>query len=350
MTLRANIIRAGFDTLYYTGAHHLLRPLFAGRGAILMLHHVRPVRPGAFQPNRHLEVTPAFLRTTLAHLRAGGLDIVTLDEAARRLADRDDQRRFACFTFDDGYRDNRDHALPVMREFGAPLTVYVASDFADGVGDFWWLKLERLVSAVDSIEAPIGRGLRLDSATPEAKMAAFGRLHAWLRGLGCDTDMHQAIDTLCRTHGVAVDGLGRELCMRWSELRAFASDPLVTIGAHTVSHCALACASAETATREMAASRARIAEELQHIPDHFAYPYGDRTAAGPREFDMARQLGFRTAVTTRPGMLFADNAALLTALPRISLNGNFQDERFLSVLTSGAATAVWNGFRRTAAA
>jgi peptidoglycan/xylan/chitin deacetylase (PgdA/CDA1 family) len=43
-------------------------------------------------------------------------------------------RRFACFTFDDGYRDNRDYALPVMREFDAPLTVYVASDFAEGTG------------------------------------------------------------------------------------------------------------------------------------------------------------------------------------------------------------------------
>jgi hypothetical protein len=49
-------------------------------------------------------------------------------------------------------------------------------------------------------------------------------------------------------------------------------------------------------------------------------------------------------------MIFAENAAHLTALPRISLNGNFQDTRFLSVLTSGAATAMWNGFRRVDAA
>ena len=60
--------------------------------------------------------------------------------------------------------------------------------------------------------------------------------------------------------------------------------------------------------------------------------------------------GFKTAVTTRPGMIFPESAAYLTALPRVSLNGNYQDARILPVLTSGAATAMWNGFRRIDAA
>ena len=64
----------------------------------------------------------------------------------RRLTERDFSRRFACFTFDDGYRDNRDFALPVMREFGAPLTVYVASDFAEGTGKLWWIALEKVIA------------------------------------------------------------------------------------------------------------------------------------------------------------------------------------------------------------
>ena len=132
--LRHNVIRAGLGALYFTGAHRLLRPLFAGVGAIFMLHRVRP-RPGnAFQPNHHLEITPDFLRATLGHLRSRGIDIITIDEMHQRLVVRDFSRRFACFTFDDGYRDNRDYALPVMREFDAPFAVYVASDFAQGIG------------------------------------------------------------------------------------------------------------------------------------------------------------------------------------------------------------------------
>jgi len=45
-------------------------------------------------------------------------------------------------------------------------------------------------------------------------------------------------------------------------------------------------------------------------------------------------------------VIAAENSAQLTALPRVSLNGNYQDTRYLPVLTSGAATAMWNGFQR----
>jgi peptidoglycan/xylan/chitin deacetylase (PgdA/CDA1 family) len=348
--LRNNILRAGFDALYFSGAHHLLRPIFAGIGIILMLHHVRPARRDAFQPNRHLEITPDFLRDTVSHIRDLGLDIVTLDEARRRLSEGDFSRRFACFTFDDGYRDNRDFALPVLREFDAPFTVYVTSDFADGTGRLWWIALERMIAQAETIEVPIGRGMRLDARTPAAKQAAFDHLHGWLRSMPNEQGLLDAIEALCARHQIDSTALSRDLCLSWDELRSFADDPLVTIGAHTLTHCTLAKATGADASREMAASRARIEDELQRPALHFAYPYGDKIAATAREFNLARALGFSTAVTTRPGMLFAENARHLTALPRISLNGNYQDKRFLSVLTSGAATAMWNGFRRVDAA
>ena len=97
-------------------------------------------------------------------------------------------------------------------------------------------------------------------------------------------------------------------------------------------------------------SRARIESALQRAIVHLAYPYGDRAAAGQREFALAGAAGYKTAVTTRPGMIFPECAGHLTALPRVSLNGNYQHARILPVLTSGAATAMWNGFRRVDAA
>ncbi|MGA8900858.1 polysaccharide deacetylase family protein [Bradyrhizobium sp.] len=349
--LRSNVIRAGLEALYLTGAHRLFRPIFAGAGCIFMLHHVRPSRDAAFQPNSHLEITPQFLRAVLAHLRARGIDIITMDEFHRRLTERDYSRRSACFTFDDGYRDNRDFALPVMREFDAPLTVYVTSDFAQGTGNQWWVALERAIAKASTIEAGIdGVATRIDTSTLSAKRSAFERLHDWLRALPGRDDLAREIAALCASQGIDQAAICRELCMSWDELKPFANESLVNIGAHTVTHCNLAQQPDEIASHEMATSRARIESALQRPALHFAYPYGDRLAAGQREFALAKAAGFTTAVTTRPGMIFPESADYPTALPRISLNGNYQNERILPVLTSGAATAMWNGFRRVDAA
>ena len=348
---RSNVIRAGLGALYFTGAHHLLRPIFAGVGAIFMLHHVRPGRDAEFQPNRHLEVAPDFLRAMLAHLRSHDIDIITMDEVHRRLVERAFSRRFACFTLDDGYRDNRDFALPVMREFDAPFTVHVASDFAQGTGRLWWIALELVIAKASSIEAVIGGvATRFDTQTPAAKQAAFDRLHDWLRGLPGEHDIHREIGALCARHGVDEIAICRDLCMSWDELKPFADDPLITIGAHSITHCNLAKQTEAGASQEMAVSRMRIEQALQRPVLHLAYPYGDKIAAGAREFALAHAAGFKTAVTTRPGMIFPESAEHLTALPRVSLNGNYQDARILPVLTSGAATAMWNGFRRVDAA
>lgn len=349
--LRHNVIRAGLGALYFSGAHHLLRPLLSGVGAIFMLHHVRPAREAAFQPNRHLEVTPEFLRATLSHLRSREIDIVSMDELHERLVQGRFDRRFAAFTLDDGYRDNLEFALPVLREFDAPLAVYVASDFAEGIGRLWWEALEAVIARAEQIDVQIGRSaLRLDATTPAAKRAAFHRLHDWLRALPGEHDLTREIEALCARYDVDMAALCRGLCLSWNEVRTLAADPLVTIGAHSISHCNLARQSEEIAAQEMTVSRARIEQALERPVLHLAYPYGDREAAGEREFALAAAAGFKTAVTTRPGMLFAENAGHMTALPRVSLNGNYQDTRILPVLTSGAATAMWNGLRRFAAA
>jgi peptidoglycan/xylan/chitin deacetylase (PgdA/CDA1 family) len=347
---RNAVIRAGLGALYFSGAHALLRPIFSGVGAIFMLHHVRPHRDGEFQPNRHLEVTPGFLREMLMHLRARGIDIIGMDEVHQRLIERNFSRRFASFTFDDGYRDNRDFALPVMREFDAPLTLYIASDFAEGIGRLWWIALELAIARATSVELPIGGvPCRLNTATPAAKQAAFDRMHDWLRGLP-EHDMRREVNAICAHHGVDEAAICRDLCMSWDELKLFAADPLVAVGAHSITHCNLAAQSEAIAAEELTISRARIEDALQRSVVHLAYPYGDRAAASAREFALARASGYKTAVTTRPGMVFPENAGHLTALPRVSLNGNYQDTRILPVLTSGAATAMWNGFRRVDAA
>ena len=51
----------------------------------------------------------------------------------------------------------------------------------------------------------------------------------------------------------------------------------------------------------------------------------------------------------RPGVLLAEHARTLHALPRLTVDGDFQRLRYLDVLLSGAGTALWNGLALNAA-
>jgi peptidoglycan/xylan/chitin deacetylase (PgdA/CDA1 family) len=104
-----------------------------------------------FQPNRHLEISPEFLRATVERIRANGYKIIALDEAVDLLKSGYGRERYAVLTFDDGYRDNLEYALPVLKELGAPFTVFVASGLVDRSSELWWQALELIIAANDQI-------------------------------------------------------------------------------------------------------------------------------------------------------------------------------------------------------
>ena len=349
--MRRTAIWAGLETLYLTGAHRIARSLLAGVGAILTFHHVRPTRSGPFQPNRGLEIDPAFLDEALTALRGADVDIISLDEAWHRLVTGQSPRRFVVLTFDDGYRDTLQNALPILKRHEAPFTVYVATDFADGTGTLWWAALEEAVARADSIDIELGGEMRhFDTTDVSGKFDAYCDIYWWLRESGCTVQIREAIRKLADATNLDTAAQCRALCMDWDELKWLSDDPLVTIGSHTVDHAFLSKATEDTVRAEMVDSRRIIGEKLGRVPDHIAYPVGAGDAVGPREYRIAAEVGYKTGVTTRPGVLFSEHKDHLTALPRISVNGEFQRRRFLDVLLSGAPTALLNGFRRVAAA
>ncbi|MEX0752576.1 MAG: polysaccharide deacetylase family protein [Xanthobacteraceae bacterium] len=344
--LRHAIIRAGLEALYFSGAHAILRPFIGGMGVILTLHHVRPPRPDRFQPNRLLEVTPRFLEKMAQRLRRSRLDIVSIDEMHRRLTTGNSGRRFVCVTIDDGYRDTLTCAYPILKKYEIPFTLYIPTSFPDRLGELWWLALEEVIAKNKRIGLVVdGRDQRFDCRTVEEKRNLFAAIYAWLRRLDNEEELRRVVRDLCERYQVDLAALCDNLCMTWDDLATLAADPLVTIGAHTVNHMILKKLPEKAARAEMEMSRAVIEASLGVKPQHLAYPIGDKTSAGPREFRIAEELGFKTAVTTRPGVIFRRHRRHLMALPRISVNGEFQRMRYLRVLLSGAATALWNGFR-----
>jgi peptidoglycan/xylan/chitin deacetylase (PgdA/CDA1 family) len=154
------------------------------------------------------------------------------------------------------------------------------------------------------------------------------------------------IRAFCETNRVDLGAICRAEAMTWDELREISTDPLCTIGAHTVNHYAVAQLNETDARFEFIESKRRVAKEIGLTPKFFAYPYGDASSASSRDFRLATDAGYEAAVTTRKGLIFSGHRDHLTALPRLSLAGEFQKLRYVDVLLSGSAFALWNGFRQ----
>ena len=348
MGMKAAMTRAALTGLYRSGAHRLLAPYTQGAGVIFTLNQVRPQQERSFAPNR-LEIAPEFLEAMLDQIDEAGLDIVSLDEAVRRLRG-DDGRRFVCFTFDQGYRDLARHAYPLFQRRSLPLTVYVASDYASGWGELWWLALEEVVGKAREIELCRQGGLwRLPNATAQEKRRSFEQIYEWLRSVD-EARQRQIIRALADSYDIDMSAACHELMLGWDEIGALAADPLVTIGAQSKAHYEISKLAPEKALSEMEGSADIIEDRLGSRPVHFSFPYGDETAARARDFALAKEAGFKTAVTTRRGMLFPAHRRFLTALPRVPLAGDYQSLTYTALYLSGATFAFRNRFQQVSAA
>jgi peptidoglycan/xylan/chitin deacetylase (PgdA/CDA1 family) len=334
-SLKHLMIRLGLEAVALSGAGRLATRA-AGRGVIFTLHHVRPERQFAFEPNGHLSVTPDFLEQALLVVREAGLHPVHLHQLPALLADPSEKRNLLCVTLDDGYRDNERYAAPVFRRHRVPYTIFVTPGFVDRTRTLWWETAEALVRVTDSFRFDFGSGVEVvRSGSIAEKWVAFERLAALVEERD-ENDAVTAIEQAAKDHDI--DGLKivDDEIMTAEELRRLsANDEFVALGAHTMTHPNLARIGVERLQYELRQSALEVAGYCGRAPKAFAYPYGGPRAIGPRESRAALDNGYSVAVTTQPGVLRPASMDKPTLLPRVSLNGLYQKKRFVRALVSG---------------
>ncbi|MEM6967143.1 MAG: polysaccharide deacetylase family protein, partial [Bacteroidota bacterium] len=131
------------------------------------------------------------------------------------------------------------------------------------------------------------------------------------------------------------------LSMTWKQIQEISNDPLGNIGAHTVNHFPLRQLHKKDLQYEITASKKELEEKLGCAVEHFAYPFGKALEADRREFEIIKQLGFKTATTTRIGNIFPQHKNHLACLPRISIN-EVTKHSVLHLQTSGLLPFVVN--------
>jgi len=324
----------GLEFAYFSGAARIIEARTGGAGIVLKLEHVRPTRSELFQPLRSQDITPEFLDDAIAAMKRWNFDILSLGEVVERAKQTSLARRFVCLTFDGGHRDFMTFAYPVLSHHRIPFALYIPTGFVDGIGRAWWLALEQIIARNHRIGLVMNRTERhFFAASLAEKYQLYDFLHGWMMTLP-PPDLAAAIGDLCGRYGVDLAAVSRDIAMSWEDLTKLARDPQATIGSATVNYPNLVHIKGTSALREMTMGRTVLETALGGSCPHFAYPFGGEGNFGPREMLLAREAGFVTAVSTKPGVVRADGQSDLMALPRITWDGR-RSLRALRVVLSG---------------
>ena len=265
-----------------------------GRLWILIFHRVQARPDPLFPEEMHAER----FDTMCGWLRRW-CHVLPLDEAARRLQDRSLPPAAAAITFDDGYADNHDVALPILQRHGLPATFFIATGFLDG-GCMWNDVVIEAVRncASDAVELDHGLPGRHPAADTAQRRSLIDQLLPAIKHLPPDARLAAAhhVASRCRVQAPPSPMLTT------AQLRGLAAAGM-QIGAHTVDHPVLVSIDDSLAAQEIARSRHDLEQSL-HLPvTLFAYPNGrPMLDYDGRHVDMVRRAGFEAAVSTAQGV------------------------------------------------
>jgi peptidoglycan/xylan/chitin deacetylase (PgdA/CDA1 family) len=314
------------------------------RLTVLAYHRIADVSdPGFDTYVSNVSASPRAFRAQLDHV-ARHFDVIGLAWLMAWLeGSLDLPRRPLLLTFDDGYRDNFENALPALRERGLPAVLFVTTGFVDSGRPLYWDRLARGFHRTrrSSLSAA-GRELRWER--PAERAAALNEVIARLKELPED-EKQAAVDAILESLGEPGEARSPLLAMDWSQVRELARHG-IAIGGHTHTHPILSRLPLGRAEAEIRICLERIESELGQPARSFAYTNGGPADFGPEHERFLSQLGVRAAFSLVPGPArWAEARARPLAIRRVAVHRHDDDlARFEVKLAGGARLA--HGLRR----
>jgi peptidoglycan/xylan/chitin deacetylase (PgdA/CDA1 family) len=223
--------------------------------------------------------------------------VVGLRDLLARLGDGCTEPMIA-LTFDDGYRDNYENALPILERYGMPATIFLTTGVVDSGEALWFEELAGRLKKTsrEFLDLESGIPRRFWLRTEAERLNAYTRIVRMLRMLS-DPERRFWLDEISQQLGGGKAGEPRGKMLDWGQVRDMTQRG-IDFGGHTVTHPFLSKTTGEQLVWEVSECKRRIEEMLQREVEHFAYPNGREEDFAEENKQLLRKIGYRAAVTT----------------------------------------------------
>lgn len=233
-------------------------------------------------------------------------------------------------TFDDGFMDFYEKALPILMEFKIPATVFISTGKLNTAMELWTTDILRMLFAgevkAEKLKVELCRQqVILPIFTIEQRAEAYRILRHILMQLGTN-DRERVLDGIRKQLETEICGRNEYFLMSKRVVREIADNPLVTIGAHTVNHISVGKVDDTELFREIQDSIKELEKILERKIKYFAYPFGDKNDYSDKAIDILRQCGIEAACAVE-GRFFDSMQDDIYKIPRLCI-GNWPSELF----------------------
>jgi peptidoglycan/xylan/chitin deacetylase (PgdA/CDA1 family) len=280
------------DKLYTLRPHHL---------TVLAYHRVTEWDTPTFDTFRpNVSATPAAFAAQMDFLHQH-FNVISLDDLLAALRGTGHLPRHpALITFDDGYRDNYDHAFPVLRQRGLPAVIFLTTGYIGGTRLFWWDIVAYCFFHTRQQEADLPLIGTQQWHDPASRETVMNRLLTALKQVPEDEKV-AAVETLPRLMGVTLPPHGSgEMFLTWEHVRELIANG-VAMGAHTQSHPIMTRIPLERARAEACGAKTHIEAETGQPVTTLAYTNGLASDFNQELQTVLHQSGFEAAFTLLPG-------------------------------------------------
>ena len=272
-----------------------------GKGAAILMYHSVLEDPGRVADSLGGMIHPRAIFEGQMELLAQEFHPVSLDQVGRFVrGDEDLPERAVVVTFDDGYVDNFEMALPILDRVGVPAAFYTTVDCVENRRLPWPSRLRfsfRKTGKEWTDEASKIWPLGSEGEREAAYRAACNRVAALAGG-----EQERVVSQIESDLEMKLPADSGELMMTWAQVRGLAQHGHL-VGSHTMTHPNLAHVGVEDARRELVESKQRMEAQIQAKVVHFSYPC---PALSPnwseQTIEESRRAGYETAVTTSGGL------------------------------------------------
>lgn len=207
-------------------------------------------------------------------------------------------------TFDDGYLDNLENALPILEELEIPATIFVSTGAMEQNRELWWDELENLLLTGNGFPKDLYLddaefGCHWNTGTYELRKNCYNGIHYLMKNYIDAKKRNDWFEQMWNWRGLKREARKDNLTVSVDSIRKLAESKVISIGAHTVSHPSLAGLDRETQEREIGTSINTLSQILQKEIILFSYPFGDPQRDVNKEtINICRKAGIRKAATT----------------------------------------------------